>query len=178
MSRIGKKQIIIPDNVNANINESKIIVKGPKGSLSYELPLGIKIEKQDNTLQLEKINQNKKTQALYGLCRTTINNMVIGVSNGFMKQLQIQGVGYRSQLQGKNLILNVGYSHPIQISPPEGTSVSVENSTLITVHGIDKAQVGQLAAKIRKIRQPEPYKGKGIRYINEKVRRKMGKAGK
>lgn len=178
MSRIGKKQIIIPNNIDTNIDKSKIIIKGPKGSLSYKLPTGIQIEKQDNTLQLKKINQNKKTQALYGLCRTTVNNMIIGVSNGFMKQLQIQGVGYRSQLQGKTLILNVGYSHPIHISPPEGTSVTVENSTLITVHGIDKAEVGQLAAKIRKIREPEPYKGKGIRYINEKVRRKMGKAGK
>lgn len=178
MSRIGKKSIIIPSNVETNINKSDVIIKGPKGNLSYTLPKGIAIEKNDNILKLKKVSQNKETQALYGLSRTMVNNMVIGVSQGFSKKLEIQGVGYRSQIQGKQLILNVGYSHQINIDPPQGISIMVENSTLITVHGADKATVGQIAAKIREVRQPEPYKGKGIRYINEKVRRKIGKAGK
>lgn len=178
MSRIGKKEIIIPNNVDINITKSTITIKGPKGNLSYKLPIGIKVEKKNNFLQLRKVNQNKTTQALYGLCRTSINNMIIGTSKGFSKQLEIQGVGYRSQIQDKNLVLNVGYSHTVNIKPLEGTHITVENTNLITVHGIDKAQVGQLAATIRKVRQPEPYKGKGIRYINEKVRRKIGKAGK
>nr|YP_009293783.1 ribosomal protein L6 [Rhodymenia pseudopalmata]AOM64465.1 ribosomal protein L6 [Rhodymenia pseudopalmata] len=178
MSRIGKKNIIIPQNVNANIDSSNIIIKGPKGQLAYKLPCGITIEKNKNILQLKKVDESKEVKALHGLSRTMVNNMVIGVSEGFDKKLEIQGVGYRSQVKGKTLILNVGYSHTVSINPPEGISVSVENSTLITVHGADKAIVGEIAAKIRAVRKPEPYKGKGIRYIEEKVRRKIGKAGK
>nr|YP_009257586.1 50S ribosomal protein L6 [Coeloseira compressa]ANH09669.1 50S ribosomal protein L6 [Coeloseira compressa] len=178
MSRIGKQPIIMPDKVKAKIESLYINIEGPKGRLKYKIPEGISLKYENNTLQVCKIENNKKTKSLYGLARTIISNMVIGVNKGFYKKLEIQGVGYRSQIQGNNLILNVGYSHQIEISPPKDISISVENNTLITVHGINKTTVGQIAAQIRSIRKPEPYKGKGIRYINEKVRRKIGKAGK
>nr|YP_009237810.1 ribosomal protein L6 [Gracilariopsis lemaneiformis]YP_009294786.1 ribosomal protein L6 [Gracilariopsis chorda]AJO68427.1 ribosomal protein L6 [Gracilariopsis lemaneiformis]AML79902.1 ribosomal protein L6 [Gracilariopsis lemaneiformis]AOM67046.1 ribosomal protein L6 [Gracilariopsis chorda] len=180
MSRIGKQPINLSKNIDIRIQENNIHIEGPKGKLSYKLSkyISIKYEKDNNQLKLYKINQNKETQKLYGLSRTLINNMVIGVSQGFEKKLKIQGVGYRSQIQGKDLILNVGYSHPVVIHPPENININVENNINITVKGINKELVGEIAAKIRSVRPPEPYKGKGIRYVNEKIILKVGKAGK
>nr|YP_010155986.1 50S ribosomal protein L6 [Cumathamnion serrulatum]QQY85331.1 50S ribosomal protein L6 [Cumathamnion serrulatum] len=178
MSRIGKKLIIIPSNVKASIDNSLISINGPKGELSYNISKLIKIEKIKDKLKLTKNYNHKKAQAIHGLSRSIINNMVLGVSQGFEKKLIINGVGYRSQMEGKNLILHVGYSHPVNIKPPENIQINVENSTNISIMGIDKEIVGQIAAKIRSIRPPEPYKGKGIKYIDEKIKRKVGKAGK
>lgn len=178
MSRIGKQAILLSPKVQAEIEKSNIYINGPKGKLSFQLNDLITVQKSENRLKLNKNSDSKKAQELYGLSRTIINNMVIGVSEGFTKELLIQGVGYRSQMNGKTLILNVGYSHPINIIPPENIIIKVENNTKIIVSGIDKQIVGQIAAKIRSIRPPEPYKGKGIRYLNEKIKRKVGKAGK
>lgn len=178
MSRIGKKDINLPKNINASIDKFHISIQGPKGTLSYKISELIHIEKKDRVLQLSRNIHNQTSKELYGLSRTIINNMVIGVSEGFRKVLEIQGVGYRSQMDGRNLVLNVGYSHPIIIEPPDSITIKVENSTQITVYGINKELVGQIAAKIRSTRPPEPYKGKGIRYLSEKVQRKVGKAGK
>lgn len=178
MSRIGKKFINLPEQIEASIHGSDVKIQGPKGELVYTLPECIKIIENNRTLQLTKTNNNNKTQALYGLSRTVVNNMVIGVSNGFSKQLEIHGVGYRCQIDGNNLVLNVGYSHPIIIKPEDSISIKVENNNLITVVGINKELVGQTAAKIRSVRAPEPYKGKGIRYHKETIKRKVGKAGK
>nr|UAD87864.1 ribosomal protein L6 [Gracilaria textorii] len=180
MSRIGKKPINLPQKTDIEIIENNVHIIGPKGKLSYQLPkvINIKHDIKNRTLNLYKTHENKETQKLYGLSRTLINNMVLGVSQGFEKKLHIQGVGYRSQLQGKNLILNVGYSHPIIIEPPEDIVIEVENNINITIKGIKKDKVGEVAAQIRRIRPPEPYKGKGIRYLNEKINIKVGKAGK
>jgi len=178
MSRIGKKEIIIPDNTKVEISKLNICVKGSKGELCYELPKSISIKQQKNQLQLTKNDDTKKTRELYGLSRSIINNMILGVSEGFEKKLIIQGVGYRSQIENNNLILNVGYSHPVCIEPPDGINIKVENNTNISISGINKERVGQTAATIRNVRPPEPYKGKGIKYENEVIRRKVGKAGK
>nr|YP_010196618.1 ribosomal protein L6 [Gracilaria cervicornis]UAD84015.1 ribosomal protein L6 [Gracilaria cervicornis]UAD85851.1 ribosomal protein L6 [Gracilaria ferox] len=180
MSRIGKKNIHLPQNTNIEIIENNVNITGPKGKLSYKLPEVIRIKHniKNQTLSLYKTHENKEAQKLYGLSRTLVNNMIIGVYKGFEKKLNIQGVGYRSQLQGKNLILNVGYSHPIIIEPPEDITIEVENNINITIKGIKKEKVGEIAAQIRRIRPPEPYKGKGIRYLNEKINIKVGKAGK
>lgn len=178
MSRIGKKNILLSKEVKAVIDRCNVAIHGPKGKLYFTLNNLITIEQIDNNLQLSQINHSKKAQELYGLSRTIINNMVIGVSQGFQKELTIQGVGYRAQMNGNNLILNVGYSHPVNINPPKDINIKVENNTKIIVSGINKELVGQIAAQIRSIRPPEPYKGKGIRYINENVKRKVGKAGK
>nr|YP_010199446.1 ribosomal protein L6 [Gracilariopsis tenuifrons]AXF36172.1 ribosomal protein L16 [Gracilariopsis tenuifrons]UAD89304.1 ribosomal protein L6 [Gracilariopsis tenuifrons] len=180
MSRIGKQPINLSKNINVSIQKHNIYIEGPKGKLSYKLSknLSIKYDTDSNQLKLYKVNQNKETQKLYGLSRTLINNMVIGVSQGFEKKLKILGVGYKSQIQGKNLILNVGYSHPVVIEPPDNISIHVENNTNITIKGINKELVGEIAARIRSVRPPEPYKGKGIRYLDEKIILKVGKAGK
>lgn len=180
MSRIGKKIIIMPEEVNAQIENSIISISGPKGELTHKISPKIEVylNNNENTIQVKIIDKTKKTQALHGLYRTIINNMVIGVSKGFEKKLIINGVGYRSQNDGNKLILNMGYSHPIHITPPENITIKVENNINITVSGINKETVGQIAAKIRATRPPEPYKGKGIRYIDETIRRKVGKAGK
>nr|QCI08735.1 ribosomal protein L6 [Sphondylothamnion multifidum] len=178
MSRIGKKEIHLTNEIKVKINNHNILIEGPKGNLSYTFSDLINVIKEDNLIKVTKKDKTKKAQAIYGLSRSIINNMVIGVSKGFEKKLIIQGVGYRSQLEGKNLILNVGYSHPVTIEPPPNISIQVENNTNICVMGINKETVGQIAAKIRSIRPPEPYKGKGIRYIDETIRRKVGKAGK
>nr|YP_009391291.1 ribosomal protein L6 [Dipterocladia arabiensis]ARW59435.1 ribosomal protein L6 [Dipterocladia arabiensis] len=178
MSRIGKKEIIVPSSIKTKIDNSTILINGPKGELSYVISDLIIIKKIDNKIILEKKNNDKKTQAIYGLSRSIINNMVIGVSQGFEKKLIINGVGYRSQMNNKTLILNVGYSHPIEINTPKDIEIKVENNTEIYIKGINKETVGQIAAKIRSIRPPEPYKGKGIKYINENIKRKIGKAGK
>ena len=180
MSRIGKKIIVLPPEINANIENSFIIISGPKGELKHKISSQIKVDlnKENKTIHIKKLDNTKKAQALHGLHRSIINNMVIGVSKGFEKKLIINGVGYRSQNEGNNLILNVGYSHPINIKPPNDIHIQVENNVNITVSGINKETVGQIAAKIRATRPPEPYKGKGIRYANEIIRRKVGKAGK
>jgi large subunit ribosomal protein L6 len=180
MSRIGKKIIILPLEIKAKIENAIIYISGPKGQLQHEISpeIEVNLNNDKHTIQINKLENTKKAQALHGLYRSIINNMVIGVSQGFEKKLIINGVGYRSQSDGDNLILNVGYSHPINIKPPENISIKVENNTNITVSGINKETVGQVAAKIRATRPPEPYKGKGIKYANEIIRRKVGKAGK
>nr|YP_010850679.1 ribosomal protein L6 [Lophurella hookeriana]WGH13389.1 ribosomal protein L6 [Lophurella hookeriana] len=178
MSRIGKKEIIIPDNILVTLNNCQILVKGIKGELSYNISELIEIEATKNRIKLTKKNHTQKAQAIHGLSRSIINNMIIGVSKGFEKKLIIQGVGYRSQMEGKNLILNMGYSHPVKIEPPQDINIKVENNTNIFISGINKETVGQIAATIRSVRPPEPYKGKGIRYENEVIKRKVGKAGK
>lgn len=180
MSRIGKKLIILPKEVKAIIQESQIDISGPKGNLSYKLSdlIQIKLDKENNKIHLYTKENSKTANELHGLSRSIINNMVIGVSQGFEKKLIIQGVGYRSQTQGNTLVLNVGYSHPINIQPPKDITIKVENNTTIIISGTNKETVGQIAAKIRATRPPEPYKGKGIKYENEIIRRKVGKAGK
>nr|QVY58370.1 50S ribosomal protein L6 [Kappaphycus striatus] len=178
MSRIGKKNILLPKEIKVFIKKSTITISGPKGALSYELSKMISIKQNDNELKLYLNDKTQVSRALYGLSRSIINNMVIGVSKGFNKTLEIQGVGYRCQMDGNNLILNIGYSHPVIIESTANLDITVEDSTKINISGIDKEKVGQLAAKIRSTRPPEPYKGKGIRYLNEQVKKKVGKAGK
>lgn len=178
MSRIGKLPIPIPDKVNVSIKGQAITVKGPKGELFRELTPEVAVEQADNVLQVTRRDESRLARQRHGLSRTLVANMVEGVSQGFQKKLQIQGVGYRAQVQGRNLILNVGYSNPVTIEPPEGVQVAVESNTNVTVSGINKEEVGNTAARIRAVRPPEPYKGKGIRYADEYVRRKVGKAGK
>nr|YP_009654421.1 ribosomal protein L6 [Pleurostichidium falkenbergii]QCH39708.1 ribosomal protein L6 [Pleurostichidium falkenbergii] len=178
MSRIGKQEIIIPDNIVVIINEKKILVEGDKGKLSHSLCELIEIEKNGSTIKLKIKSKTQQAHTIHGLSRSLINNMITGVSKGFKKKLLIEGVGYRCQMEGRNLILNIGYSHPVKIETPKNISIKVENNTTITVSGIDKETVGQTAASIRSVRPPEPYKGKGIRYENEIIKRKVGKAGK
>lgn len=178
MSRIGKLPIPIPDKVNVTIEGQAVTVKGPKGELSRELTPEVVIEQADNVISVTRRNESRVARQRHGLSRTLVANMVEGVSKGFEKKLQIQGVGYRAQVQGRNLILNVGYSNPVTIEPPEGVQVAVESNTNVTVSGINKEVVGNTAARIRAVRPPEPYKGKGIRYADEYIRRKVGKAGK
>jgi len=178
MSRIGKRPIDIPDKVTVTIEGQKISVKGSKGTLSRELPSGVFVEQQDNTLMVKRRDESRTARQRHGLCRTLVANMVEGVSKGFEKRLLIQGVGYRAQVQGRNLILNVGYSQPVEIIPPEGIQLAVEANTNVIVSGIDKEVVGNQAARIRAVRPPEVYKGKGIRYQGEMIKLKAGKAGK
>jgi len=180
MSRIGKKFITIPEKVNVKLDGQKILVDGPKGNLSRILPSLICCNLDDSSqkLILEKTQDTKLSQALYGLSRTLVANMITGVSVGFEKRLQITGVGYRAQLDGKDLVLNMGYSHPVKMITPEGLSVKVESPTNVVVSGTQKDMVGEFAAKIRSVRPPEPYKGKGIAYEGEIIRRKAGKTGK
>lgn len=178
MSRIGKRPIAIPDKVSVAIENQEIAVKGPKGELKRVLPSGIIVEQEDGTLKVVRQNDNRTLRQLHGLSRTLVANMVEGVSQGFQKRLEIQGVGYRARVDGRNLVLIVGYSHEVKIEPPPGIQMAVDGNVNITVSGIDKEIVGNLAAKIRAVRPPEVYKGKGIRYAGEVVRRKAGKAGK
>jgi large subunit ribosomal protein L6 len=182
MSRIGKKAIIIPDQINMTIENDIIVIEGPRGKLSQKISQSISLTLENlhknKILSIGTNNNSKESKKLHGLCRTLINNMVIGVTQGFSKSLEIQGVGYRSQMDGQKLILNVGYSHPVFINPPEQILIKVDNNINITVLGIDKEIVGQVASKIRSIRPPEPYKGKGIRYKGEIIKKKVGKAGK
>ncbi|KPJ54919.1 50S ribosomal protein L6 [Parcubacteria bacterium DG_72] len=174
MSRIGKKPIQIPDDVEINIAEGEVNVKGPKGELSTKIPPEVLVRKEGENIIVSVERDTKKTKALWGLTRTLIYNMVEGVVKGHEKKLEIQGVGYRANLEGENLVLLVGFSHPVKIKKPENINFTVEKN-IITISGIDKELVGQTAAKIRKVRKPEPYKGKGIRYIGEIVKRKVGK---
>ena len=180
MSRIGKKFINIPEKVKVKLDGQKISVDGPKGSLSRILPSLVCCTLDDTSqkLFLEKTQDTKLSQALYGLSRTLVANMVTGVSSGFEKRLQITGVGYRAQLDGKDLVLNMGYSHPVKMITPSELAVKVESPTSVVVTGMQKDLVGEFAAKIRAVRPPEPYKGKGIAYEGEVIRRKAGKTGK
>jgi large subunit ribosomal protein L6 len=178
MSRIGKRPITIPNKVTVDIQGRHITVKGPKGTLARELPGLISVEQNGEILQVVPDNNSRIARQRHGLSRTLVANMVEGVDRGFEKRLQIQGVGYRAQAQGKKLTLNVGYSKPVEMDMPDGIQVAVDKNTEITVSGIDKEVVGNVAAKIRAVRPPEPYKGKGIRYLGEVVRRKAGKTGK
>ncbi|MEZ4665225.1 MAG: 50S ribosomal protein L6 [Thermomicrobiales bacterium] len=179
MSRIGRKPISIPSGVNVNVAPGNFItIKGPKGELSYDAPKSLGIEVQDGTLVVSRPDDARENRSLHGLSRTLISNMVIGVTDGFRKNLEIQGVGYRAAMDGKDLVLNVGYSHPVRFHAPDGISYAIDGQTKVSVLGIDKQAVGEEAARIRRVRPPEPYKGKGIRYEGEVVRRKAGKAGK
>ncbi|BAU67069.1 ribosomal protein L6 signature 1 [Stanieria sp. NIES-3757] len=178
MSRIGKRPIPIPNKVTVDIKERYVSVKGPKGTLERELPSLVSVKQEGETLLVVPEDGSRKARERHGLSRTLVANMVSGVADGFEKRLQIQGVGYRAQAQGKKLTLNVGYSKPVEMTMPDGIQVAVEKNTEITVSGIDKEVVGNVAAKIRAVRPPEPYKGKGIRYLGEVVRRKAGKTGK
>ncbi len=176
MSRIGKRPISIPAKVTVVLEGQQVTVKGPKGELSRALPGEVSVEQTDGTLLVKRRNDSRP--ARHGLSRTLVANMIEGVSQGFQRRLEIQGVGYRAQVQGRNLILNVGYSNPVTIEPPEGVQFVVENNVNVIVSGINKEIVGNTAARIRAVRPPEPYKGKGIRYQGEFVRRKVGKSGK
>ncbi|MDY6804663.1 MAG: 50S ribosomal protein L6 [Cyanobacteriota bacterium] len=178
MSRIGKLPIDIPSKVNVTIDGQEIVVKGSKGELSWVLPPEIGITQEGETLIVKPKNDTRRARQRYGLSRTLVANMVEGVSKGFERRLEIQGVGYRAQVQGRNLILNVGYSNPVELPAPDGITIAVENNTNVIVTGVSKEIVGNTAAKIRSVRPPEVYKGKGIRYAGEMVRRKAGKAGK
>ena len=175
MSRIGKKPIAIPQGVEVNIDGNKVTVKGPKGTLTQEFLDSVSIAKEENNIVVTLVDSSKSN--IHGLTRTLINNMIIGVSTGFEKALEINGVGYRAQKQGKKLVLTLGYSHPVEIEEVEGITIEVPAQNQIIVKGCDKQLVGQIAANIREKRLPEPYKGKGIKYADERIRRKEGKAG-
>ncbi|NLB51743.1 MAG: 50S ribosomal protein L6 [Syntrophomonadaceae bacterium] len=177
MSRIGKKPISLPKDVKFSVEGNVITVKGSKGSLSQQLPADISVQQEDDQLIVARPSDDKQTRAFHGLSRALIANMVEGVTNGFEKKLELVGVGYRAQMQGKKLVINIGFSHPVEVEPPEGIEFEVPAATKITVKGIDKQLVGNTAAHIRAIRKPEPYKGKGIKYENEVIRRKAGKSG-
>src|SRR6476620_8228050 len=178
MSRIGRLPIALPATVDVTIEGRQVTVTGPRGTLSRTLHPDMAVAKEDGTIVVSRPTEQKTHKQLHGLTRTLVNNMVIGVTDGYRKRLEITGVGYRATLNGKRLTLNLGYSHPIEIEPPDGISFEVENPTRLAVIGIDKELVGQVAAKVRSTRKPEPYKGKGVRYTGEYIRRKAGKAGK
>jgi len=179
MSRIGKLPVVIPAGVTVEIKDNNlVVVKGPKGSLEKTFASELTLEQKDGEVVVTRPNDNKKEKSLHGLTRALIQNMVDGVSNGFEKKLEINGVGYRAAKQGKTLTLTLGYSHPVTMEDPEGVETVLEGSNIIFVKGIDKEKVGQYAAEIRSKRGPEPYKGKGIKYADETIRRKVGKTGK
>ena len=178
MSRIGKKPIIIPAGVDVQINGNEITVKGPKGALTRNIHPNITIEKNDNVITVTRPDDDKFNRSLHGLSRTLIANMVQGVNECFKKELEVNGVGYRCEMKGKDLFMKIGYSHDVIMTPPEGVTVEVPNPNKIIISGPDKQKVGQFAANVREKRPPEPYKGKGIKYAEEVIRRKEGKAGK
>ena len=178
MSRIGKAPITVPSGVDVTISGRTVTVKGPKGSLSREIPGEIVVRKEESTILVERPNDERQNRSLHGLSRTLVNNMVIGVTEGFTKELEIVGVGYRAEAQGANLRLALGFSHPVVVPAPDGISFEIPVQTRVIVKGIDKELVGQVAANIRSIRKPEPYKGKGVRYLDERILRKAGKTGK
>jgi len=178
MSRIGRLPIAVPSGVDVTIDGRTLTVKGPKGTLTRELHPDIAVSREDDRLVVTRPTEQKTHKQLHGLTRTLVNNMVVGVTDGYRKSLEITGVGYRAAKVGDKLQLNLGYSHPIEIAPPQGISFEVENPTHLAVVGIDKELVGQIAAQVRSTRKPEPYKGKGVKYAGEYIRRKAGKAGK
>ncbi|HEX3267993.1 MAG TPA: 50S ribosomal protein L6 [Gaiellaceae bacterium] len=175
MSRIGRQPIEIPAGVAVSLSPGRVMVNGPLGELSQQVPLRMQVEQEDATVIVKRPTERGEDRALHGLTRSLIANMVEGVTNGFQKRLEIQGVGYRASLRGTDLELNVGFSHPVVLKAPQGITFEVPTPTEVIVKGIDKQQVGQIAAEVRKVRPPEPYKGKGIRYEGEYVRRKVGK---
>jgi large subunit ribosomal protein L6 len=185
MSRIGRAPITVPPKVQVNWTDDNLVtVKGPKGQLSYQVDPAISLKLEDGTLTVSRPSDSKEHKAIHGLYRSLVNNMVVGVTTGYTKQLEIHGVGYRAAKMGENLVIQVGYSHPVEVQPPAGISFTLDGvdpatkATRVSVIGIDKQLVGAIAADIRRIRKPEPYKGKGIRYAGEAIRRKAGKAGK
>ena len=178
MSRIGRMPVTVPSGVDVTINGREVTVKGPKGTLSLEVAAPIEVAKSDGTITVTRPSDEGEIRALHGLSRSLIANMVTGVTDGYRKTLEIVGVGYRVQAKGKNLEFSLGFSHPVPVPAPEGISFRVETPTRFVVEGIDKQKVGEVAAQIRKLRKPDPYKGKGVRYQGEVVRRKVGKAGK
>src|SRR5512133_430595 len=175
MSRIGRQPIELPAGVAVSLSPGRVMVNGPLGELSQQVPVRMQVEQEDGTVVVKRPTERGEDRALHGLTRSLIANMVEGVTNGFQKRLEIQGVGYRASLRGTDLELNVGFSHPVVLEAPQGITFEVPTPTEVIVKGIDKQQVGQLAAEVRKVRPPEPYKGKGIRYEGEYVRRKVGK---
>jgi len=177
MSRIGKQKIAIPDGVTVTVGEGEIGVKGPKGELTGPLPNKISAQIDDGSLSITRGDETKVVRSLHGLTRALANNMVLGVTQGFTKALEIEGVGYRAEVKGGQLVLTLGFSHPVEMDIPKGLSVKMNGNTSLSVEGIDKESVGQFAADIRRLRPPEPYKGKGIRYAGEHIRRKVGKTG-
>ena len=178
MSRIGKIPVPVPAGVDVTIEGAVVTVKGPKGTLEHTIPAPIMVEQKDGTLVVTRPNDERDSRSLHGLTRTLLNNLIVGVSQGYEKKLEIVGTGYRVLPKGENLEFALGFSHPVLITPPAGITFTVDGQTKLTISGIDKQQVGEVAANIRKLRKPEPYKGKGIRYAGEVVRRKVGKAGK
>ena len=175
MSRIGKRVLTIPENVNVEVNGQKVTVKGPKGELSLSLVKNIEVKVNDKELTVEKLKEDKFTNQMHGTTNANIANMIKGVSEGYKKALEIVGVGYRFNVQGNTLIISAGYSHPVKMEIPVGITVKANSNTEIEIEGIDKCAVGEFAANIRKVRGPEPYKGKGIKYVGEQIRRKVGK---
>jgi large subunit ribosomal protein L6 len=178
MSRIGRLPVAVPAGVDVSIDGRSVTIKGPKGTLSRDLHPEIAVAQEGDQIVVTRPSEAKIHKQLHGLTRTLVNNMVVGVTTGYRKPLEITGVGYRAALSGRKLTLNLGYSHPIEIDPPDGISFEVENPTKLAVVGIDKELVGEIAARVRATRKPEPYKGKGVRYAGEVIRRKAGKAGK
>ena len=178
MSRIGKKAITVPAGVEVTVNDHKVTVKGPKGTLEREIHKNISVTVENNEVKVTRPNDEALNRSLHGLTRTLINNMIHGVEHEFTRELQINGVGYRAQKKGNKLVMNLGYSHPVEMDPPEGITFDVPDANHITVRGIDKEVVGQTAAVVRTKRPPEVYRGKGIKYAEEHIRRKEGKAGK
>ncbi len=178
MSRIGRMPVTIPSGVDVTIDGREVTVTGPKGKLSLEVAEPIEVSKSDGVITVTRPNDEGNVRALHGLSRTLVANMVTGVTEGYRKTLEIVGVGYRVQARGSNLEFSLGFSHPVTVSPPDGIALRVETPTRLVVEGIDKQQVGEVAANIRKLRKPDPYKGKGVRYSGEHIRRKVGKAGK
>ena len=178
MSRIGKNPVSIPSGVEAKIDGQHVEVKGPKGTLSLDVPEPITVVLEGSEIKVSRPDDNRRSRALHGLSRSLINNMVIGVSEGYTIKMEIFGVGYRVQAKGKGLEFSLGYSHTIPIEPPEGVTFAVDGTTKFSISGIDKQKVGQIAANIRRLRNDDPYKGKGIRYEGEQIRRKVGKTGK
>ena len=178
MSRIGRMPVVVPSGVDVTINGRDVVVKGPKGTLSLEVAVPIEVNQDAGVITVTRPSDEGEIRALHGLSRSLIANMVTGVTNGYSKTMEIVGVGYRVQARGRDLEFSLGFSHPVLVSPPEGITFRVETPTRFVVEGIDKQQVGEVAANIRKLRKPDPYKGKGVRYSGEQVRRKAGKAGK
>jgi large subunit ribosomal protein L6 len=179
MSRIGNRPITVPNGVEIDIADGNLVtVKGPKGTLTQHLSPNMALKRDNGTILVERPDNERLNRSLHGLTRTLLNNMVVGVTDGYKRDLEIQGVGYRAALDGQTLVLSVGFSHPVRMTPPEGVSYALDGNTRLSVIGIDKQLVGEEAARIRRVRPPEPYKGKGIRYAGEQVRRKAGKAGK
>ena len=179
MSRIGKLPVPVPGGVDVTVDGPLVTVKGPKGTLSHTLAEPITVDRDgDGALLVKRPNDERRSRALHGLSRTLVNNMVVGVTQGYEKKLEIHGVGYRVALRGAELEFSLGYSHPVKVTPPDGITFVVETPTRFSIQGIDKQKVGEVAANIRKLRKPDPYKGKGVRYSGEVVRRKVGKTGK